>query len=186
MNWDIWQLFAVAGGLVALIELAEYIFTKNIPWLAKLLRNGYRRLRWHLGWSKLPPGEQYLVLNFSGHPVSETQRTAMQQQLGWPQLTVIEARLGNVPESRRFVGEVRSYIGQIDLPPEEWQRRHLAVIPAGYAPAWSVLLAELHGRLGYFPDMVRLRPTRGPGEEKFEVVEVVSLRDIRNEARSRR
>ncbi|MFQ5578541.1 MAG: CRISPR-associated endonuclease Cas1 [Anaerolineae bacterium] len=37
-------VFAVLSGVVALFELLEYIFTKNIPWLARLLRQGWRRL----------------------------------------------------------------------------------------------------------------------------------------------
>jgi hypothetical protein len=59
-------------------------------------------------------------------------------------------------------------------------------VPAGYAPAWSVVLAELHGRLGYFPDLVRLRPAARQSKEKYEVVEIISLREIRNQARAKR
>jgi hypothetical protein len=59
-------------------------------------------------------------------------------------------------------------------------------VPAGYAPAWTVLLAELHGRLGYFPDIVRLRPAPAPAEEKFEVAEIVPTQAVRNQARAKR
>ena len=91
-----------------------------------------------------------------------------------------------VPEDKDFVAETLNYVEKIDLLSGEWQIYPLVVVSAGYTPAWSVLLAELHGRLGYFPDLVRLRPTTAQAEEKFEVAEIVSLREIRNQARAKR
>lgn len=70
--------------------------------------------------------------------------------------------------------------------PNEWQTIPLVVVHAGYAPAWSILLAELHGRLGYFPSIVRLRPATTDTGEIYEVAEIVPLREIRNRARAKR
>jgi hypothetical protein len=183
---NILSIFAIIAGVVAIFELLEYIFTKNIPWLARLLRQSTRWLRRRLGRGTAPTGQRCLVLNFSAHPIMPDQRQAIQNKMNWPTLEVIDVGLGNVPEDKDFVAETLNYVEKIDLLSGEWQIYPLVVVSAGYAPAWSVLLAELHGRLGYFPDLVRLRPTTAQAEEKFEVAEIVSLREIRNQARAKR
>ncbi len=50
------------------------------------------------------------------------------------------------------------------------------------------LLAELHGRMGYFPPCIRMRPVVGPDGQRivpprFEVAEILNLQAIRDEAR---
>src|SRR5688572_27154123 len=183
---DILTVFTLVAGVVAVFELLEYIFTRNIPWLARLVAYLWRRLRRGLGWEKIPPGQRYLLLNFSAHPILPGQEQVIKARLGWPKIEVIEARLGNLPEDRDFTPEALHYIERIELLPAEWQTTPLVVAPPGYAPAWGVLLAELHGRLGYFPDMVRLRPAPAHSREKFEVVEIISLREVRSRARAKR
>lgn len=183
---DIWKIFTFIAGVVAVFELLEYIFTKNIPWLVRLMSQGLRWLRRRLGWGPAAGQQRYLVLNFSAHPLLPDQLQAIQKLAGWPSLEVVDAWLGNVPEDKDFVGDTIRYIEKIDLLPKEWQTCRLLVVPAGYAPAWSVLLAELHGRLGYFPDMVRLRPAPPQAGEKFEVAEIVSMQQVRNQARAKR
>jgi hypothetical protein len=49
-----------------------------------------------------------------------------------------------------------------------------------------VLLAELHGRCGYFPAAVRLRPVPDSVPPRFEVAEIVNLQAVREKARGRR
>ncbi|OQA39911.1 MAG: hypothetical protein BWY52_03004 [Chloroflexi bacterium ADurb.Bin325] len=48
------------------------------------------------------------------------------------------------------------------------------------------LLAELHGRMGYFPTCVRLRPVAGSTPPRFEVAELLPLNEVREAARRRR
>jgi hypothetical protein len=185
MNLEtILTLFALVTGVVAVFQLLEYIFTKNLPWLARLLRRWWRWQRRRFQPKGKAAGQRYLVLNFSSHPLLPGRQQAIQARLGWPAVEVIEAGLDNIGEGKAFVAELLRYVENIPLTPEEWQSQPLVVVAAGYAPAWAVILAELHGRLGYFPDMVRLRPAKA--EEKFELAEIISLRDIRNQARSRR
>jgi hypothetical protein len=54
-----------------------------------------------------------------------------------------------------------------------------------------VLLAELHGRCGYFPAHLRLRPVEGPDGSprlppQYEVAEILDLQAIRDDARRKR
>jgi hypothetical protein len=56
----------------------------------------------------------------------------------------------------------------------------------GNAPAAFVLLAELHGRIGHFPALIRLRPLPGSTPTTYEVAELINLQAIREDARRRR
>jgi hypothetical protein len=126
------------------------------------------------------------VLNFSGHPVLPGQQEAIRQRMHWLSVDVIDVPFGNVPEDENFVPSIANALENVELSAEEWQTTPLVVIPAGYAAAWSVVLAELHGRLGYFPDVVRLRPARTVSNEKFEVAEIMNLREVRHNSRDKR
>lgn len=41
----------------------------------------------------------------------------------------------------------------------------------------------LHGRMGYFPGIIRIRPVEGTIFSKFEVAELINLQQIRESAR---
>jgi len=183
---DILTYSAMTAGVVAIFQLLEFIFGKNLPWFARLFRRSFRWAKRRIRLLKGPTGQRHLLINFSSHIIQAGQKKDIQKKMQWPALEVIDARLGNVPENRNFVKFLVSHIEKIDLTTNEWQTARLAVAPAGYVPAWSVLLSELHGRLGYFPDVVRLRPAPKTAEEKFEVAEIVALREIRSQARVKR
>lgn len=127
-----------------------------------------------------------LILNFSGHPVTPVQQQEIELQMHWTASSVVDMRLGNVPEDDNFVATITNTVGSLELSPEEWQTTPLVIVPAGYTAAWSIILATLHGRLGYFPDVVRLRPTASCASEKYEVAEILNLREVRHASRNRR
>jgi len=181
---DILTYAAILAGIAALFQILEYIFTKNAPWLFRLTRRTFRWLKRRLGLTRVTEGQRFLVVNFH-HLLKPEQIKDMQRLLQWPRIEVIDARLGTVPEKQNFTRYLLNHIESIDLTAEEWQTACLAVIPPGFAPACSVMLAELHGRLGYFPDIVRIRPSES-GPEKYVVAEIIALRDIRNQARGKR
>ncbi len=183
---DLLTYAAIMAGIVAIFQLFEYLIEKNIPWLFRLTRRSFRWLKRRLHLTRIPEGQRFILVNFSSHLIQPGQRRDMQKTLQWPAIEEVDARLGTVPEKQNFTRYLINHVEGIDLTANEWQTARLAVVPAGYAPAWSIILAELHGRLGYFPDIVRLRPAPEPAEEKFEVAEVVTLREIRSKARSKR
>jgi len=105
--------------------------------------------------------------------------------MGWKKLDIIDVPMGTIKEDENFLKIAIQKVDGINLLPDEWQRVPLVTLPAGYSPLWSALLAEIHGRLGHFPDVVRLRPAKND-LEKYEVAEILDLRDIRHQARSKR
>jgi len=72
------------------------------------------------------------------------------------------------------------------LSPTEWQTLPLLVVPPALNFSAVALLAELHGRCGYFPAQVRLRPVQGSIPPRYEVAEILDLQAIRDAARGRR
>lgn len=74
---------------------------------------------------------------------------------------------------------------QVGLTKSEWETLPLLVNPPGMAPGALCLISELHGRMGYFPAVVRLRPGTNDGIRVFEVAEILNLQEIRDRARQR-
>ncbi len=59
------------------------------------------------------------------------------------------------------------------------------IVTDGNTPLLARSLAELHGRIGHFPTLIRLRPKPGP-VTTYEVAELLNLQTIRETARRRR
>jgi hypothetical protein len=81
--------------------------------------------------------------------------------------------------------QITALVDTVGLTAQEWQTAHLLINPPGYAPAAFVLLAELHGRIGHFPTLLRLRPTQSP-ITTYEAAELINLQAIRDTSRQKR
>lgn len=124
-----------------------------------------------------------LVLNFS-HPFTAEQRTQIETLVGAAIEDVRTIPL-QINEAEPLEPQIVAIVDAEGISPEEWQTRQLLINPPGYAPAAFVLLAELHGRMGHFPTLIRLRPTSEP-VTTYEVAELLNLQTIREQARHRR
>ncbi len=125
-----------------------------------------------------------ILVNFS-HPLTAAQLERVEALAERKVERVIEVR-AQFDHERPFAEQVRALVDQVNLTPEEWQTAPLLVNPPSFHTAASVLLAELHGRMGHFPSMLRLRPVAGSNPPQFEVAEVLNLNEIREEARKSR
>lgn len=124
-----------------------------------------------------------LVLNFS-HPITDEQRARLAELAGAP-VEDIRTIPVQIDQEQALEVQVRAIVDRAGLSPEEWQTRQLLINPPGYAPAAFVLLAELHGRIGHFPTLLRLRPRAG-AVTTYEVAELLNLQTIRDESRRHR
>ena len=112
------------------------------------------------------------------------------------QLAQVAALLGEPPDQRRIavqvdrarpLAEVAAELADAAaLGPAEWQTSALLINPPALAPVALALAAELHGRCGYFPAMLNVRPIAGANPPRYEIAEVVNLQAIRDLARTRR
>jgi len=129
-------------------------------------------------------GVKMILLNFS-HPLTDDQLARVEALTG-QKVTEVRGEMPQFDHEQPFAEQVRALVDRVGLSPEEWQTMPLLVNPPGYAPATAVLLAELHGRMGHFPAVMRLRPVEGSVPTRYEVAEVVNLQVVRDEARTRR
>jgi len=73
-----------------------------------------------------------------------------------------------------------------ELAPQEWQTASILVNPPSLNFITALVLAELHGRMGYFPPVVRLRPVKEALPPRYEVAEILNLQAVRDAARLKR
>jgi len=124
-----------------------------------------------------------LILNFT-HPLTNEHKTQI-ETLASTQIDEIRTIPVQIDQAEPLAKQISTIVDSIQLSSEEWQTRPLLINPPGYAPAAFVLLAELHGRIGHFPALIRLRPKLGP-VPAYEVAELLNLQAVREAARKRR
>lgn len=124
-----------------------------------------------------------ILLNFS-HPLSAEQLAAVEALLQTPVLRVLEVR-NQVDAQQSLSPQITAMADAAGLTPAEWQNEAILVNPPSLNYSAVTLLAELHGRMGYFPACLRLRPVAGMVPPRFEVAEILNIQAIRDAARQR-
>jgi hypothetical protein len=89
-------------------------------------------------------------------------------------------------EAQPFAEQARVLVNDIELTPEQWQTERLLINMPSYHYAAALLLAELHGRMGYFPSMLRQRAIEDSTPRQYEVAEILNLQIVRETARQMR
>lgn len=125
-----------------------------------------------------------ILINFA-HPMTEEQLRQIEGVVGQPVERVIAVD-AQIDPGQPLADQVVAMVDRVGLSPEEWQTLPLLINLPSLNYSAGVLLAELHGRMGYFPSIVRLRPAAGAVPPRFEVAEVINLQAVRDAARARR
>lgn len=124
--------------------------------------------------------DDILFLNFA-HPLTEQQRKQIELLTGTSIKDVISIP-AQINEAEPLGPQIITLIDATDLSFDEWNQRNILINLPGYAPAASLLLAEIHGRTGHFPTILRLRPKHG-SVTSYEVAEIINLQTYRDKAR---
>jgi hypothetical protein len=125
-----------------------------------------------------------ILLNFS-HPVTEAQRAQIEALAQTPVTRLIE-QMPHFDEQQSFLPQAQALLAAIDLTPAQWQGEPILVVLPSLNFIAALLLAELHGRMGYFPSVVRTRPVADALPRRYEVAELLDLQHARERARSAR
>jgi len=125
-----------------------------------------------------------ILLNFS-HPLTPDQLRRIEALVGQPIARVVEVH-SQINPQQPLVPQVIALADACGLTPAEWQTLALLINPPSLNFIAVVLLAELHGRCGYFPAHVRMRPKSGVLPPQYEVAEILDLQAVRDTARQRR
>ena len=125
-----------------------------------------------------------LVLNFS-HPLTEEQVGQIRKLIDGEieEIRQIPVFFDN---EKPFEEQVKDLIEACNLTPEEWQTRPIIIVPPAFNFIAVTLLAALHGLMGYFPPIVRLKPVPNSTPPKFEIAEIINLQSIREKFREMR
>jgi hypothetical protein len=125
-----------------------------------------------------------LLLNF-GHPLTERQLESIAALTGQPLARCLDITV-QFDATHSFIEQAQALVDSLDVEPEAWQTLPLLVNLPGMSVIAGLVLAELHGRCGYFPSVLRLRPVSGTFVPQYEVAEIAPLQNVRDTARQRR
>lgn len=125
-----------------------------------------------------------ILLNFS-HPITEEQLAQVESLTGQAVERVVQNQ-ASFDNGDPFGPRVAELADSCELSPTEWQTAAILVAPPALNAIAVLLLAELHGRMGYFPPCLRLRRVEGNVPTRYEVAEILDLQGQRDRARARR
>lgn len=124
------------------------------------------------------------VLDF-GHPLTDAQKIVLEQQTGLAVERVFTVDT-QIDTGAALAPQVSGWLDGVPLSAAEWQTEPIVVVLPSLNYSATVLLAEMHGRTGHFPTIIRLRPAPDSLVPRFDVAEIINLQAVREEARARR
>lgn len=124
------------------------------------------------------------VINFT-HPFIASQTAALEQLSGERVESVIEVKT-QFDAGQSFIEQAHELVNAVGLTDAEWQTLPLLVNLPSFNVIAALVLAELHGRMGYFPAVIRMRPVADTTPPQFEVAEIINLQAVRDRARQSR
>ncbi len=125
-----------------------------------------------------------ILINLS-HPLTDEQRQQIERQAGQAIDHLIE-RMVQFDVTHPFTAQTTALIDGLGLTAAEWQQASLLVLLPSLNFAAATVLAELHGRCGYFPPIVRTRPVPDSLPPRYEPAEIINLQAMRDIAREKR
>ena len=125
-----------------------------------------------------------IILNFS-HPLTDRHLEQVEAITRQPLEDVIDLQV-QFDADEPFTPQLRQLLEGIRLSPADLQNKALLINPPSLNFITALLLAELHGRMGYFPTILRTRPVKDSIPTQYEVAEILNLQDTRDKARRAR
>jgi hypothetical protein len=125
-----------------------------------------------------------VLINFA-HPITTAQKEAIEALAGKEIERVIDVKT-QFDAGQSFGPQSEALFAAVGLTAEEWQTALLLLNLPAFNVIAALLLAEIHGRCGYFPAVLRLRPVTGSTPPLFEVAEILNLQAARDAARTKR
>ncbi len=125
-----------------------------------------------------------ILLNFS-HPLTPAQLERVEALTGRRLERTVELQV-QFDNERDFLPQLAELVARLPLSPQELQVEPILVNLPSLNYIAALLLAELHGRMGYFPPVLRLRLQPNSLPPSYEVAEILNLQAVREAARTNR
>jgi hypothetical protein len=125
-----------------------------------------------------------ILLNFN-YPVSAEQRSTIEEKVSGSIDEVVDIPI-YFDNDQSFPKQAADLFANGEIPFDKLLEKPVLVNLPSHSFIAALILAELHGRMGRFPAVVRYRPEDGSLPVRYEVSEVVDLQRIRDAARGAR
>lgn len=125
-----------------------------------------------------------ILLNFA-HPLTPAQLEEIEALTGQKIDESIDIPV-QFDSDQPFLPQLAKLCEGIPLDSQQLQTIPILINPPSLNFITALLLAELHGRMGYFPPVLRLRPLTGSLPPRYEVAEILNLQSVRDQARRTR
>lgn len=128
-----------------------------------------------------------ILLNFA-HPVTDEQlaqvRRVLDLDVTGESINVLDIRC-QFDTGEPFAEQIEYLVDSIELRSGEWQKYSLLVNLPALSSAAALLLAEIHGRCGYYPSCIRLKKADGM-PIRYVLAEILDVDAQRQRARQKR
>ena len=124
------------------------------------------------------------ILNFS-HPLTDAQRADIEQAIGQSVDGITEVPV-QFQVDQPFVEQAAALIEGLGIASQRWQSETWLIVPPSLTAISAIVLAELHGRTGHFPAIIRLKPRMTPVGTSYDFAEIINLEAVRQASRARR
>lgn len=125
-----------------------------------------------------------ILINFA-HPLNPDQLAQIEALTGQAITQTIELP-SQIQAQDSLPPQITKLVDATGLNPAQWQNEAILINPPSLNFSAVLLVAECHGRMGYFPACIRLRPVPDSLPPRFEVAEIMNLQAVRDAARQRR
>lgn len=180
-DWDgVLREAAKTQGVASLLDVAKRDYAENQA--LAIVVAAFAEFNRTMQVTTLPIGNTHL-LNFA-RAFTEQQQQGLELSLGH-RLGKIVARPIEFDHTRPYGPQCVKLVKGIKFTSAEWETLPIVVNPPGFAPGALALFSELHGRMGHFPAVVRLRQIAGSTPPAYEFAEIINLQALRDAARER-
>lgn len=125
-----------------------------------------------------------ILLNFA-HPLNDDQLAQVEVLTGQTISRVAEIQ-SQIDAQQPLSPQIAEMVNAADLTPAQWQNEAILINPPALNFSAVLLIAECHGRMGYFPACLRLKPVSNSIPPRFEVAEILNLQTVRDISRQQR
>lgn len=123
-----------------------------------------------------------IILNFS-HPLTDLHLETI-ASLSNQEITQVIDLPVKFDASQPFIPQLDALTQALPLTPRELQTLPILVNLPALNHIAALLIAYLHGLIGHFPSIIRLKPVPDSTPTVFEVAEIINLQSLREETRA--
>jgi hypothetical protein len=124
------------------------------------------------------------IINFA-HPFTKDQLDQIRESLGCD-IEIAYQSTAQFDHQAPFPAQVDALLESIPISGNQWQTERLLINLPSLNVIAALMLANLHGRIGHFPTVIRLKPRENATPPVFDLAEILNLNQMRENARRKR